>query len=245
MNRTETSTHELEDLASRAEDLRARGILLALPNEEILELIRSFRREVNTYEQDASTEREKLLNRLTPIIERLDELLSSQRFGELVNKLREVDGRLEAMEEGQDSLQERMEERNEFARQVKEENKQLREEFVYEEKLKPGVREIINLRDTVNSQLRDQELGEKRRIFLEAVDDKLLATLNKLGVDEVEKDGAKFDPSCQDAVEKTTVLEKKKDGKVLEIFQAGYRRKEKTIRPQKVLIGKFNGGEGE
>jgi len=233
----------VKELASNLEELEAKGVLLAQTTEKkLLELIKDLRRELNSYEQDSSTERENILERLTPVIEKLEEILSGNHLEDLNNRVGKLRGRLSSMERTEERLREILEDRSQLVQELRRENEQLRGEFIFSEKIKPGVKTLIKLRDNLAGQLQDTSSGGND-IFLEAVDDKLLDALKDFGVVEVQTSGDEFDPACQEVVEKTEVLERRKDKRVLEVLQPGYRHNKKLIRSQKVVIGQFSGGE--
>lgn len=218
------------------DEMQAKGTLFLQTREgEIIDLLKSVRRELSSYEQDSSAERERILDRLTPVIENLQKLLSESRPEWLKTKLNMIDKTTA-------SLKKIIEERSTLVKELRQENKQLRNDFIFEEKIKPGVFKLIKLRDNVSSQLRDNGPGTNE-IFLEAVEEKLMGSLRSFGVTEVQISGDEFDPARQEVVEKAEVLEKRKHKKVLEVLQPGYRNNKQVIRPQKVIIGDFTGGE--
>ncbi|MBS3787488.1 MAG: nucleotide exchange factor GrpE [Candidatus Bipolaricaulota bacterium] len=235
----------VKELVSNVEELEAKGVLLAQPNDEkLLELMRDLRRELNSYEQDSSSERERILNRLTPVIKKLEELLSGEHLESLANRINEIESSLADLKEGNDKLQQLLEERASLVEGLREESRNLREEFVFEEKIEPGVQELIKLRDNVSAQIKDTDKGSNQ-MFLEALEGKLLDALRSFDVVEVNTEGNNYDPSRQEVVEKTEVFNQRKDGKVLEVLRTGYRRNDQLIRPQKVRIGDYRGGESQ
>lgn len=238
-----STLESIEELASQTDDLQARGILLAQPKEEeLIKLLEDLRRELTSYEQDSSTERERILNRLTPVIEKLEQLLKGEHLQEMQNRIGKIETQLSSLEKTGERLEQILEDRSNLVRELRKENEELRGEFIFDEKIKPGVRTLIKLRDSVAGQLQDTDSGSNE-IFLEAVEDKLLEALKDFGVVEVQASGDEYDPACQKVVEKTEVLERRKDKKVLEVLQAGYRHNKKLIRPQKVVLGQFTGGD--
>ena len=59
--------------------------------------------------------------------------------------------------------------------------------------------------------------------------------LKKLGVEEIEADGAKFDPDLHHAI-KQVEIEGEGDGIVCEVYQRGYKLGDKVIRHAMVVV---------
>lgn len=60
-------------------------------------------------------------------------------------------------------------------------------------------------------------------------------TLKKLGVEEIEADGAKFDPDLHHAI-KQVEIEGEGDGIICEVYQKGYKLGDKVIRHAMVVV---------
>lgn len=60
--------------------------------------------------------------------------------------------------------------------------------------------------------------------------------LEKLGVTEVDALGAAFDPNVHNAIKQAEATEDYPEGTVCEVFQKGYKLKEKLIRPAMVAV---------
>lgn len=66
----------------------------------------------------------------------------------------------------------------------------------------------------------------------------LMSTLEKLGLVAFLDKGEEFDPNFHEALSvKSTSLEN--DGKIIEIWQKGYRLKKRLLRPAKVVVGEY------
>jgi molecular chaperone GrpE len=66
-----------------------------------------------------------------------------------------------------------------------------------------------------------------------------------LGLVEVEADGATFNPDFHEALSILPVTDPEQDGKVLEVFRAGYRIGASLLAPAQVIIGKYEEPVGD
>jgi len=67
----------------------------------------------------------------------------------------------------------------------------------------------------------------------------LLGVLKTSGVEEMNPEGEKFDPTQHESVGGVSVENKKDDGTIVEVIQKGYKLHDKVVRPAKVKIGEF------
>ncbi|MBE6849947.1 MAG: nucleotide exchange factor GrpE [Ruminococcus sp.] len=71
---------------------------------------------------------------------------------------------------------------------------------------------------------------------MEMIFSQLKATLEKLGVTEIEALGAEFDPNIHQAIKQAEADEEFAENTVCEVFQKGYKLKERLIRPAMVAV---------
>lgn len=73
---------------------------------------------------------------------------------------------------------------------------------------------------------------------IELVERKLRQSLSSAGLEEVEADGARFDPNSMEAVAMVEAESDEEDDVVSDVFQRGYRFKGNLIRPARVRVKK-------
>jgi molecular chaperone GrpE len=71
---------------------------------------------------------------------------------------------------------------------------------------------------------------------MEMIFSQLKATLEKLGVTEIEALGAEFNPNIHQAIKQAEADEEFAENTVCEVFQKGYKLKERLIRPAMVAV---------
>jgi len=69
--------------------------------------------------------------------------------------------------------------------------------------------------------------------------DKLLVQVQSMGIARLELTGKPFDPNVADAVDMEITAEPEEDQKVIAEIHAGYRLKERVIRPARVKVAKY------
>ncbi len=74
------------------------------------------------------------------------------------------------------------------------------------------------------------------RSGMEMIFTQLRTYLEKLGVTEIEALGAAFDPKVHHAIKQTEATEEFAEGTVCEVFQKGYKLKERLVRPAMVAV---------
>jgi molecular chaperone GrpE len=70
--------------------------------------------------------------------------------------------------------------------------------------------------------------------------DKFLQVLKDMGVEKIEAFGQEFDPQVHEALMLQKTEDKDKNGTVIDVFQEGYKLKEKLLRPSKVVVGEYD-----
>jgi molecular chaperone GrpE len=74
---------------------------------------------------------------------------------------------------------------------------------------------------------------------LELVMHQFMASFEKLGLEEVPGQGARFDPNLHEALTLVPVADAALDDVVLEVFSAGYRIGGRLITPARVVVGQY------
>lgn len=96
---------------------------------------------------------------------------------------------------------------------------------------------IIDILDDIETGLIQEQVSEETKGILNILKIKILQILAMEGVLEIElKEGDDFDPSKCEVV--TTVEDKGKSGKLIQILRRGYTISDKVLRTAKVIVGK-------
>ncbi len=98
---------------------------------------------------------------------------------------------------------------------------------------------LDNLRRSIDS----VEEGDTKT-GLEMVTHQFATALNELGLEQFSPDNQPFDPNFHEALSVLPVTEEGQDGRVLEVFSAGYRVGSRLLKPARVVIGKFEETDG-
>ncbi|MBS3765235.1 nucleotide exchange factor GrpE [Candidatus Bipolaricaulota bacterium] len=220
-------------------------IQLDTGREEILSDLRGLENQIKELSAQLSTEKGQQSDLIKSVFEKLTEGLKELKQ-ETLNKLREEESRLADLRKTLAQIDSKQDQQLEKQAEILRTTERLQEEFIFEERILPGVREIIKARDNTIGQLNDLKDGSDRAIFLEALDTNLEKTLKEFGIDEVEpENGKKFEPELQEAVKEEETLESRQDKKVLEVLKPGYSWGNRLIRPQQVKVAVFTGGSND
>lgn len=103
---------------------------------------------------------------------------------------------------------------------------------------------LQNLRRSVEA-LGGTDIDSDLASGLDMVVREFLAGFESLGLEEVPGVGAVFNPDLHEALSVLPVTEPDQDGKILEVFSAGYRVGGTLLSPGKVIIGKFEEPVGD
>jgi molecular chaperone GrpE len=74
---------------------------------------------------------------------------------------------------------------------------------------------------------------------LHMVHAQFMTALRNLGLEEVPGEGHRFDPTIHEAIATQPVLEPDSDGKVIQVYAAGYRIGNRLVRAARVIIGAY------
>lgn len=227
------------------DELTPRGVVLLKADEEMQEKVALLKETVNEMKGQNSDHRVWLTDSISEVLEKLE--TSESKGKKNYNTLQEVRSILAHLEGNIDRLSSSLKERDRVIETLNEEKKKLREGFIFENRIKPGALKLIQTRGKVLSRLDhlQQDGGSEEESFLRALDKQLTEGLKKFGIEEIEPPDSRspFQPDYQEAVETSKVRDRNLEGKVLDWVSPGYRIDGRLFRPQKVIVGKFTGGE--
>jgi molecular chaperone GrpE len=106
----------------------------------------------------------------------------------------------------------------------------------YNDAIEDIVCEMLPILDNFERALENKKADENLFKGVEMIFNQFKNMLKKFGVEEIEAEGKKFDPKLHHGV--TTEESDKDEEVVLEVFQKGYKLKDKVIRPSMVKISK-------
>jgi len=106
----------------------------------------------------------------------------------------------------------------------------------YNDAVEDLVCEMLPILDNFERALENKESDENLFKGVEMILNQFKSMLKKFGVKEIEALGKKFDPNLHHGV--TTEETEEDEDIVLEVFQKGYKLKDKVIRPSMVKISK-------
>ncbi len=108
-------------------------------------------------------------------------------------------------------------------------------------KLLPVLDDFKIMMDNAAAGANEQSMREGARIIYE----KLKTILEKEGLEKIESLGETFNPEIHEALMTRPTKQKEEHEKVVEVYQEGYRLKEKLLRPSKVVVGKYSQEENK
>lgn len=151
---------------------------------------------------------------------------------QLRRQLDELQARLRAVS----AAYQRQQEDVEATRQRLERQATLKEEMRRGEVVSSLFEPLENLKRSVDSAKKGATMDDTVK-GLEMVSGQFMDALHKLGLEEVEGQGARFDPNVHEALTLVPVPDPALDGVVIEVFSAGYRIGARLIRPARVIVG--------
>jgi molecular chaperone GrpE len=111
----------------------------------------------------------------------------------------------------------------------------------YVKKILPVLDDFEHMLSKSNKEGNEESVLEGARMIF----GKLEQTLKELGVERIDAVGAEFDPQIHEALMMQKVFDKKENGKIISVFQHGYKIKDRLIRPSKVIVGEYEKSESE
>ncbi len=109
----------------------------------------------------------------------------------------------------------------------------------YIKKILPVLDDFEHMLSKSNKEGNEESVLEGAKMIFE----KLGQSLKELGVERIDAIGAEFDPQIHEALMMQKVFDKKENGKIISVFQHGYKIKDRLIRPSKVIVGEFEKSE--
>jgi molecular chaperone GrpE (heat shock protein) len=122
-----------------------------------------------------------------------------------------------------------------------------RDDFVFANITRRVLTDLIRLFDRV-----DALIGEGAIVHLQREDildhvrsfrGEILQSLRRQEVSIIDDGPASFDDTVQEAVEVAAVPRREDDQKVLAVVHRGFRHRGRLLRPERVVVGRFNGVE--
>ena len=150
-------------------------------------------------------------------------------------QIHELQARLRAVSAAYKQLQEDVEATKERLSRAAEFQKELQRGETVAKMFDP----LDNLRRSIDS----VEAGDTKT-GLEMVTHQFTAALNELGLEQFSPDDQPFDPNFHEALSVLPVTNEEQDGRVLEVFSAGYRVGSRLLKPARVVIGKYEDADG-
>lgn len=102
---------------------------------------------------------------------------------------------------------------------------------------KPLYLDLLLLYDRI--QLLQEEKGSFESDILESLQEELVEILCRCSIEIIKRDNHSFDPHFQRVVKTQTVEGAELEGRVLQVARNGFMYKDKLLRPQEVVIGKW------
>lgn len=103
-------------------------------------------------------------------------------------------------------------------------------------------KKILPILDDFKAMMAHAEEGKNEESVLQGakmIYNKLKEVLEKEGLEKIQSLGEKFNPELHEALMTRPTTEAEEHDRVVEVYQDGYKLKEKLIRPSKVVVGKL------
>lgn len=97
---------------------------------------------------------------------------------------------------------------------------------------------VQNLRRSLQA-LERMEVAEEVRQGLEMVFNQFMNAMQKLGLEEIPAQGLNFDPNLHEALASVPVPSGELDGKIIQVFDTGYRIGSLVVQPARVVVGVY------
>jgi molecular chaperone GrpE len=105
----------------------------------------------------------------------------------------------------------------------------------YIKKILPILDDFEHMLNKSNQEGNDKSVLDGAKIIFE----KLGQTIKELGVEKIDAIGAEFDPQIHEALMMQKVSKKEENGKIISVYQHGYKIKDRLLRPSKVIVGEY------
>lgn len=107
-------------------------------------------------------------------------------------------------------------------------------------KILPILDDFDHMMQKSNGEENEQSVIEGAKMIYE----KLFQSLKEYGVEKVEALGKEFDPQVHEALMMQKISDKENNGKVVSVFQEGYKLRDRLLRPSKVVVGEYDDAGG-
>ena len=118
-----------------------------------------------------------------------------------------------------------------------------REQIEFSQYLKGEViKDFLVVFDDFDQMLQKSESETNQHSVLEGakiIYDKFIEVLKNQGIEKIEAIGAEFNPQFHEAMLMQPVDDSAKSGKVIAVFQEGFKLNERLLRASKVVVGEF------
>jgi len=149
------------------------------------------------------------------------------QIGELQARLRAVSAAYKQLQDEVEATKERLNRQAQFQRELQ------RGETVAK---------MFDPLDNLNRSIDTVGEGDTKE-GLKMVVGQFMSALKELGLEMLSPQGLQFDPNQHEALSVMPVQDPEQDGMIIEVFSAGYRVGSRLLKPARVVIGKFEGGE--
>ncbi len=110
------------------------------------------------------------------------------------------------------------------------------------------IKNFLPILDDFDHMIQKSENNADEKSILEGakmIYEKFIQVLKDYGVEKIEALNAEFDPQIHEAMMMQKIDDQDKNGKVINVFQEGYRMKERLLRPSKVIVGDYQSAKEE
>jgi len=152
---------------------------------------------------------------------------AKMQVGELQARLRAVSAAYKQLQDDVEATKERLNRQAQFQRELQ------RGETVAK---------MFDPLDNLNRSIETVGEGDTKE-GLQMVVGQFMGALKELGLEMLSPQGQIFDPNQHEALSVMPVEDADQDGVIIEVFSAGYRVGSRLLKPARVVIGKFDGGE--
>ncbi len=110
------------------------------------------------------------------------------------------------------------------------------------------IKKLLPVLDDFKMMLEKAQAGQNEQSVLEGaamIFEKLLQILEREGLEKIESLGEPFDPNIHEALMTQPTRDEAMHEKVVQVFQEGYKLKDRLLRPSRVVVGKLASAKTE
>ncbi len=104
------------------------------------------------------------------------------------------------------------------------------------------IKNFLSILDDFDHMIQKTENNVNEESILEGakmIYEKFIQVLKDYGVEKIEALDTEFDPQIHEAMMMQKIDDQDKNGKVINVFQEGYKMNERLLRPSKVIVGDY------